>query len=168
MALNLHDPYLAYYKNQLGSGVSTVYRGASYQRGHGIGSFLGGLFRTIAPLLRSGVKTVGQEAMKTGVNVLHDVISTVPPKQAFTNRMKEFTGNLKRKADDKLERVVMSGSGSSYKKRRVNVTPQSLRRLLAATRPKKGVTKRKSQKSKQSKKKKKKKTTSTSFKDIFG
>lgn len=60
MALNLQDPYLAYYKNQLGSGVSVVYKGAPYQRGHGIGSFLGGLFRTITPLLSQELKLWGR------------------------------------------------------------------------------------------------------------
>lgn len=164
MALNLQDPYLVYYKNQLGSGVSVVYKGAPYQRGHGIGSFLGGLFRTITPLLKSGAKAVGKEALKTGMNVLGDLISTVPPNQAVANRMKEFTGNLKRKADDKMDNVMMmQGSGVGYKKRKLNVTPQSLQRLLAV-RPKKSVTKRSTVAAKN---KKRKKVKATSFKDIF-
>jgi hypothetical protein len=169
MALNLQDPYLVYYKNQLGSGVSVVYRGAPYQRGHGIGSFLGGLFRTITPLLKSGAKAVGKEALKTGINVLQDVMGTVPPNQALANRMKEFTGNLKRRADDKLDNVMMRGSGaSSYKKRKLNVTPQSLRRLLAV-RPKKSVSKRKAPAAAaSSKSNKNRKVKATSFKDIFG
>lgn len=49
---------------------------------------------------------MGKEALKTGMNVLGDVISTVPPNQALANRMKEFTGNLKRRADDKCEGQV--------------------------------------------------------------
>lgn len=65
-----------------------VYKGAPYQRGHGIGSFLGGLFRTITPLLKSGARAVGKEALKTGMNVLGDVLSSVPPNQALANRMK--------------------------------------------------------------------------------
>lgn len=128
MTLNLQDPYLAYYKQQLGHGVSVVYRGALHQRGHGIGSFLGGLFRTVTPLLKSGAKAIGKEALRTGINVLSDVVSTVPPKQAISSRMKEFTSTLKRKADDKLDRVM---KGSGYKRKKLNVTPQSIERLLA-------------------------------------
>lgn len=127
--LNTQDPYLNYYKHQLGSGVSVVYKGVPYQRGHGIGSFLGGLFRTISPLLKSGAKTVGQEAFKTGINLLTDVIgAAVPPEQAFGARMKEFTTNLKRRADAKVDNVM---GGSGYKRKRPRVTTQSLKRLLA-------------------------------------
>lgn len=49
---------------------------------------------------------MGKDALKTGMNVLGGVISTVPPNQALANRMKEFTGNLKRRADDKCEGQV--------------------------------------------------------------
>lgn len=127
MTLNIHDPYLAYYKNQLGSGVSVVYKGAPHQRGHGIGSFLGGLFRSIAPLLKSGAKAVGQEALRSGINVLSDIAGTMPPNKAFGVRMKEFTTNLKRRADNKIDNVM---KGSGYKRKRARVTTQSLKKLL--------------------------------------
>lgn len=157
MALNLQDPYLAYYKNQLGGGVSAVYRGSPYQRGHGIGSFLGGLFRTITPLLKSGAKAVGKEALRTGINVLSDVVSTNEPvKHLITNRMHEFTGSLKRKADNKLNNV-MTGSGRSYKKKKHNVTPQSLQRLLTVRNIQQKP--RKTQRGRVKKKKTTKKTT---------
>ncbi|XP_043476195.1 glutamic acid-rich protein-like [Leptopilina heterotoma] len=40
--------YENYYTSQVGrGGVSQVYVGSAYQRGHGIGSFLGGLFRRV-------------------------------------------------------------------------------------------------------------------------
>lgn len=159
MALDVQDPYLAYYKLQLGSGVGVVYKGAPYQRGHGIGSFLGGLFRTITPLLKSGAKVVGSEALKTGVNLLGDIVSSIPPSQAMTSRMKEFTGHLKRKADDKMERVM---KGSGYNKKRYTVTPQSLQRLLAVKPQRKRSSTKKTPKTK-------KKTTSSKLvvKDIF-
>lgn len=154
MALNIQDPYLSYYKHQLGSGVSIVYKGAAYQRGHGIGSFLGGLFRTISPLLKSGTKAIGQEALKTGINLLSDVIGTVPPEQAFGARMKEFTTNLKRRADNKIDSAM---KGSGYKRKKPRVTTQSLQRLLAV----------KTIKPKRSKKIVKKKKVVKKTKDIF-
>src|SRR5436190_9505961 len=130
--MNSNDPYLAYYRHQqLGHGVSSVYQGAAYQRDHGIGSFLGGLFRTISPLLKSGASAVGREVLRTGVGFLGDIAAgTVRPSRAAGTRFKEFTNTLKRKADDKMDRVL---TGGSYKKRRIErVTPQSLNRLLRA------------------------------------
>lgn len=175
MTLNLQDPYLAYYKNQLGGGVSAVYRGSPYQRGHGIGSFLGGLFRTITPLLKSGAKAVGKEALRTGINVLSDVVGTnVPVKHVISNRMQEFTGSLKRKADNKLNNVIMTGSGKkgvrrSYKKKKLIVTPQSLQRLLTVRQqPRRKIQSgrvKKNKKKTNSKKTKKKKRVQS--KDIF-
>lgn len=161
MTLDLQDPYLAYYKLQLGRGIGVVYKGAAHQRGHGIGSFLGGLFRTITPLLKSGAKAMGSEALKTGVNLLGDIVSSVPPNQAMTSRVKEFTANLKRKADNKIERVM---NGSGYKRKKHHVTPQSLQRLLAVKQQRKGSSGRRKPKAK-------KKTTPSSsklvVKDIF-
>lgn len=165
MALNVHDPYLVYYRNQLGSGVSVVYKGSPYQRGHGIGSFLGGLFRTITPLLRSGAKTMGKEAIKSSLHVLKDVINSVPPEQAISAGVKEFTSNLKRKADEKIDRVMQ---GSGYKRRKINVTPQSLKKLLAVHNKskKRSPVKKPSESSK--KRKRRSSALSKRVKDIFG
>jgi hypothetical protein len=60
------DRYTRYYVNQSGSGsgeIGPVYR-ASFivQRGNDIGSFRG-LFRFVKPLLYSGAKGVGKEAL---------------------------------------------------------------------------------------------------------
>jgi len=61
------DRYTRYYVNQIGGGgeVGPVYR-ANFrvQRGNGIGSFFRGLFRCVKPLLNSGAKAVGKEALK--------------------------------------------------------------------------------------------------------
>src|SRR5436190_5458227 len=144
--MNTDDPYLAYYRHQqLGHGVSSVYQGAAYQRGHGVVSFLGGLFRTISPLLKSGATTVGREALRTGVGFLGDIAAgTVRPSHAAGARFKEFTNTLKRKADSKMDRVL---TGGGYKKRRIaRVTPQSLNRLLRASTKKRTSAKKKKRK----------------------
>ena len=47
----INNPYFQYYSHQAGSGYN-VYGGAPYQEGYGIGSFLGGLFRSVFPLLK--------------------------------------------------------------------------------------------------------------------
>ena len=44
-----------------------------YQRGYGIGSFLGGLWRMVRPIFWSGTKTVGRETLRTGGKILSDM-----------------------------------------------------------------------------------------------
>ena len=60
--------YKNYYLNQAGHGIP-VYRGAGLQRGHGLGSILGGLLRSAAPLMKSAAKTIGREALNFGVGL---------------------------------------------------------------------------------------------------
>lgn len=181
MILNTNDPYLSYYRHQqAGGGLPSVFRGGAagsvfrggaagtyssqqqyHQGGNGIGSFLGGLFRSVMPLLKSGASAVGKEALRSGVGFLGDVVSTGDPRTAVNTRLKQFTSGLKRRADDKVERVlrghgaVCGGGVAVYKKRRVKrVTPQSLANLLrvrtgssvASKKKKKTKSKRKSSK----------------------
>ncbi|XP_063972043.1 uncharacterized protein F54H12.2-like [Diachasmimorpha longicaudata] len=67
------SPYITYYANQAGgrtvdrySDFGRVFVGSPYQRGHGIGAFLGGLFRRILPYLGSAARAVGKEALNAG------------------------------------------------------------------------------------------------------
>jgi hypothetical protein len=46
-----------------------VFAGRRYQRGHGLGSIFGGLFKAAMPLLKKGAKTLEREALKTGLNM---------------------------------------------------------------------------------------------------
>jgi hypothetical protein len=63
------DHYTLYYVSQSGGrggggDIGPVYRASfKMQRGNGIGSFRG-LFRFLKPLLYSGAKTAGREALK--------------------------------------------------------------------------------------------------------
>lgn len=93
-----------------GGGIPRVFVGAPYQRGHGIGSFLGGLFRKVLPYLTKGMRAVGKEALRTGINVIEDVENNTPLKVALRNRFEESRGNLKRKAEEKIS-SLMKGSG---------------------------------------------------------
>lgn len=93
-----------------GGGIPRVFIGSSYQRGHGIGSFLGGLFRKILPYLSRGARVVGKEALRAGLNVIEDVENNTPMKEALKTRLKESRGNLKRKAEEKIN-SLMTGSG---------------------------------------------------------
>ena len=112
MTCHYHD----YYIGQAGSGVGSIYKGAVYQKGRGFGSFLRGLFRTVFPLVKSGLKTIGKEALRSGSYFINDVANNVPPKEAFNSRVSESVGNLKRKAETKIDDLV--GSGVTKRRRR--------------------------------------------------
>jgi hypothetical protein len=95
------DRYTRYYVNQSGGGgeVGPVYR-ASFrvQRGNSIVSFFRGLFRFVKPLLYSGA--VGKEALKTGSNIINDVLNKEPKQPVgdiFKGRFVGAKDNLKQK-----------------------------------------------------------------------
>lgn len=117
MYSKIECPYEHYYKHQAGSGIGVIYKGVANQRGHGIGSFLGGLFRSVLPLVSSGAKVIGREALNAGVGLLSDMVNTKPLDESIRSRFQEATTNLKRKADDKVNRV-MTGSGARYKSKK--------------------------------------------------
>ena len=94
------DPLTAYYINQAGEGLGDLigpfYRGSFHvQQGHGIGSFLSGLFRMVRPILLSGAKAVGRETLAAGANILSDIAAQKSnPKQIIANRVTESTNRL--------------------------------------------------------------------------
>ncbi|KAL6431937.1 hypothetical protein ACFW04_007394 [Cataglyphis niger] len=110
------DYYLMYHDElQNGGsrdGIPRVSIGSPYQRGHGIGSFLGGLFRRVLPYLSKGVRAVGKEALRAGVNIIDDIENNMPFKVAVEHRFEESRDNLKRKAKDKINSLI---KGSGYK-----------------------------------------------------
>jgi len=79
---------------QTGSGMN-YYAGASTQKGAGIGSFLGGLFRNIFPFLKDGASAVGREALRAGSHILADVATGgVPLKNSVKQHFSEAGKNL--------------------------------------------------------------------------
>lgn len=116
------DLLTRYYLDQAGSGSSAFYSGPIYQRGSGslqrgagIGSFLGGLFRRILPVVKRGVTAAGREVINSGAHFLNDLNKNVSPCVALKNRSREVVDNLTKK--------VMSGEG--YKKRSASRKRQS-------------------------------------------
>ena len=71
-----HEMYDDYYSRQVG-GEIPVFKGSRYQRGHGLGSVLGGLFRRfVIPLFTTHGKTLALNALRTGVDVAEDVLGS--------------------------------------------------------------------------------------------
>ena len=75
--------YEDYYTKQRG-GKLPVFYGARTQRGHVIGSVLGGLFRRALPFLKSGAEILGKQAL----NVATDMIDGKSFKESAKDRLK--------------------------------------------------------------------------------
>ena len=114
------NPYVDYYARQAGGEVGDVFRGASYQRGHGIGNFLSNIFRTVFPLFKSGAKAIGKQALDAGFGVLRDQINRKPLKQSLKERMRSAGDNLMRQAESKIDGM----RGAGYKRKRVQPKKQ--------------------------------------------
>lgn len=154
---------------QVGLGTITVYRGSPNQRGHGIGTFLKGLFRASMPLLKRGASAVGKELMHSGINFLEDIENDMPAKLAFQHRLSQAQDNLKRKAIDTIFR------GKGYKTKKMRKAIQSKRAVRKKRSSKKTSGKGKTSKTRKVKgkgkgkeKKGKKRTKKQTFDDIFG
>ncbi len=72
-------PYIpdgeAYRRHYGAGGIPGVFRGEVRQDGHGLGGLLSSLFRKVAPLLASTAKTAGKALLRSGAQVLSDVVS---------------------------------------------------------------------------------------------
>ena len=73
--------YNDYYTRQVG-GALPYFVGARVQRGQGLGSLFGGLLRSVAPLIRRGAIALGKRALRTGMQIADDVVSSQNVKQA--------------------------------------------------------------------------------------
>ena len=90
-----HTPYAAsskiyedYYCSQAGHGLP-VFIGGRNIRGRGLGSLLGGIGRSLIPLLKSGGKALLKEGARTGMQVAQDVLSGQTVKSALTQGAKQ-------------------------------------------------------------------------------
>ena len=127
------DRYTRYYVHQGGGGggeIGPVYR-ASFrvQKGNVIGSFFTGLFRFVKPLLYSVAKAVGKEALKTGSNIITDILNKDPEQPAcniFKNLFMEAKGNLQ----EKIKNTTGSGLGLKRKRKLKKFQSQSKRRKV--------------------------------------
>jgi len=103
--------YEDYYSRQVG-GEITVFAGSRYQRGHGLGSVLGGIFRRfVVPLFMTHGKTLALDALKTGMDVAEDVLGG----------KHDFKESVKKRVPEGIKRTAQNlirQSGSGVSKRR--------------------------------------------------
>lgn len=121
----LDDFYDHYYVQQAGGGLP-VYGGVISQKGHGLGSILGGLFRGAIPLLKNVGKVVGRQVLKSGLNVANDVVSGANVKKSLKRRAAEGAMSL-------------LGPRQSNKRNRVAADPITSRKKVARRRRKNRV-----------------------------
>lgn len=158
---SINDVYTAYYLNQAGSGFGGVYTSGLYQKGHGIGSFLGGLFRCVFPLLKSGSSALGTELLKSGANIISDISRNEPMETAIKKRGKETINNLSKLVGDKM-------FGSGYKASTAVKRAHSVNSKRSVNTAKKSKTNKKTKKSSpKNKRKSTKKTKPRKKSEIF-
>ncbi|GFX23511.1 uncharacterized protein TNCV_3769851 [Trichonephila clavipes] len=72
--------------------------GQSFQKGYGIGGWFKRLFRTALPFLTRGAKSVGKEVLKTGTQIVNDLLEGQNLEDAAKHRTKETGRKLAREA----------------------------------------------------------------------
>jgi len=116
-------PLGQYYVRQAGgggggrgdSGIGPIYSVPPFvQRGHGIGSFLRGLWRTVRPVLWSGAKSLGREALRTGGMIMTDIADNPAQtgvRDIVSKHVSESTQNIIKK---------LSGGGGARNRKSVS------------------------------------------------
>lgn len=144
-----------------------------------LGSFLSGIFRAVIPIVKKSSVALGQELLKSGSNIVHDVWKTGDLAGAQKQRGKEFINKVSNRISDHM---FGSGYGNrlavQYKQLKGSSRGNKTRK---ASKSKAGKGKKKTKKTKSTKKvkstkkrktpaKKKSKKTKTkqTIQDIFG
>jgi len=144
--------YEDYYARQSGSGVANmpVFVGRRYQRGHGLAQTIGGLFkRYVVPFFAPHVKRLGRQVLgnvvKTGMEVVDDVMTGKNPKQAVKERalsgIKRTVGDIVRQSpldfgrdsnvtEVKRPRPSQTNTKKKKKKKKVLVKPGGKRDIF--------------------------------------
>lgn len=114
----------AYYAEQAGGAYDfNVFRGATYQRGYGLGGSFRSFFRWLVPifkehalpLLKSGAQEVGKKAISSISNIAKDAVNGRNIKEAAGEHLNTAVDNLKEKVNKKLR-----GKGIKRRKKRKN------------------------------------------------
>lgn len=131
---------MTYYLRQAGrggsrNGVGPIYSSPLFlQRGNGLGSFLGGLFRFVKPILWSGAKDVGRETLRalgretlrTGGKILTDIAENKSPDVRARDIVSRNVTDSTRKLITKLR----GGGGRKRKRSTANTRKKSKKRKV--------------------------------------
>lgn len=114
----MDEVYLKYYQAQAGNGLSDI--GQLYhispkfvQRGRGgIGSFFSGIFRHLKPIIKSGLRALKKQTIKSGVNIVKD-LGERPIKELLVEEGKAAVDELAQKGIKKLQKL-QDGNGTAH------------------------------------------------------
>ena len=98
-----------------------VFAGARIQRGHDLGSILGGFFRRLfLPFVKNNAKNVLTNAVKTGIKVADDVLERRSLKES-----------AKRRVSAELVRGLKFQSGSGVRRVKTNKKQRKIRDVFS-------------------------------------
>lgn len=80
------------------------------QHGRGIGNIFGGLFRHLLPLAKSGLSLLRDQTIKTGRDVIHDVLAGKTIRDSLYDQTQNAVGSLAQRGINKLKKM-QSGRG---------------------------------------------------------
>ena len=106
-----------YYFIQSGHGLPG-FAGTAFQRGGGLGNFLGRLFRFVLPVAKKVGKSVGKQALTTGADILGDVIQGKNLKASTKARGTAALRTLGRKAANTMRQKGAGRIGVRQKPRK--------------------------------------------------
>jgi hypothetical protein len=132
----------------------------------GVGSFLGGLFRMVMPLLKKSSLFVGKELLRGANNVVEDVENNTDIRSSVRKRGTEVLNSITQKALAKM-------NGSGYKKlgsrkRRAQSSSKTRRSTTGAKKRKLNKSKTKVKKRPAKKSRKVNKKRKSCIQDYFG
>lgn len=133
-------PYFKEYDPQKGGFASAAlypilyqyYLSRNNQNGAGWGSFFKSFIRTLIPVAKKVGKTLGKQAIHTGIDIARDVSLGHNWKEASEKRLEEAGDNLIGKTKAKVDQI-MSGSGRKRRvlKKKVNKRANFSRKLFS-------------------------------------
>ncbi|CAB3997692.1 Hypothetical predicted protein [Paramuricea clavata] len=94
------SPWQAGYGHQMGAGH---HMGAGHQMDYGIGGLFHSVARAVMLMVKSGTKALGNIALKSGADLVGDVLAGKNVKEAAKARTVEAANVAKRKAINKLK-----------------------------------------------------------------
>lgn len=77
-----------------------------HQRGGGIGAIFGGLLKYLTPYVKSGLRTVGREVLRSGTNVLQDLMDN---RRNNNNNQTTFREIVKNRGGESLNTLTEKG-----------------------------------------------------------
>ena len=118
-------PDVNVYRNHYG-GALPVFRAYYNQRGAG---FFGNLIKSALPLVKSGAKHLLTRGLKTGANILSDVVSGEKNfKSAFHDRGKEALSDLGKSVVNRINSSTSPYHSTSKKRKRQTVSSRPVKR----------------------------------------